>query len=340
MRLFFFSIFAAEFTHTMINYEDLVNQLKNRQFSPIYLLMGEEPFYIDRICKIFEETVIDEADRDFNQVVLYGKETSAAEVITQAKQFPFGSPCRLVILKEAKDMKTFDHLASYAQQPTNSTILVVCYKYGKLKANQYKPYDKNGIVFESVGVRDYDLPKWILKEASNFHFKLDPQTANLLSEHIGNDLSRIYNEFEKLQLILPPESVISPDIVERYIGISKEYNIFEMQEALGTRNYPKAFKIALNFGQHQKENPNVKTITMLFSFYHKLLSYRMSPTKDEKIFGKMAFKYVGYANKYTIPQLTRIISLLREYDMKVKGVNADLDPAELIKELIYKLLNA
>jgi len=323
----------------MIKYEDLVKQLQNRQFSPVYLLMGEEPFYIDRICKILENSVIDESDRDFNQVVLYGKDTSAAEVTAQAKQFPFGSPVRLVILKEAKEMKTIDQLAAYVQQPTASTILVVCYKYGKLKANQYKPYDKNGVVFESVGVRDYDLSKWILKAVGDFNFKMDNQTANLLSEHIGNDLSRIYNEFEKLKLILPPDSTITTDVVEKYIGISKEYNIFELQEALGNRNLPKAYKIAINFGQHQKENPNVKTITMLFRFYHNLLRYKMSPTNDESIFGKVAFIYKKYANNYSIPQLTRIVSILREYDLKVKGVNADLEPEELIKELIYKLLN-
>ena len=330
----------------MIKYEELVAQLKSRQFKPVYLLMGEEPFYIDRICRFFENKVIEEADRDFNQVVLYGKDTSAAEIVANAKEFPFGSQYKLVIVKEAKDLKDIDLLKSYVENPAESSILVLCHKYGKLKATQYKAYEKKGVVFESVGIKDWNLPDWVQKTASAFKFKLDAQTANILTEHIGNDLSRIFNEFEKLKVILPPGSSITPDVVEQYIGISKEYNIFELQEALGSRNAQKTFKIIHNFTQHLKENPNIKTILMLYNFYHKMLMYHLSTDKSNEalraIYGNLPpmilSKNVRYAQSHTIAQLTNIISVLREYDVKSKGVDSNSDEGELLKEMIYKIL--
>ena len=329
----------------MIKHEELVTQLKSRQFKPVYLLMGEEPFYIDQICKFFENKVIDEADRDFNQVVLYGKDTSAAEIVANAKEFPFGSQYKLVVVKEAKDLKDIDLLKSYVENPAESSILVVCYKYGKLKATQYKAYEKKGVVFESVGIKDWNLPDWVLKTASRFKFQMDVQTANVLSEHIGNDLSRIYNEFEKLKVVLPAGSTITPDVVEQYIGISKEYNIFELQEALGSRNIQKTYKIIHNFTQHLKENPNIKTILMLYNFYHKMLMYHLSPDKSNEalraIYGNLPpmilSKNVRYAQSHTITQLTYIISVLREYDVKSKGVDSNCEEGELLKEMIYKI---
>ena len=329
----------------MIKYEELVAQLKSRQFKPVYLLMGEEPFYIDRICRFFENRVIEEADRDFNQVVLYGKDTSAAEIVANVKEFPFGSQYKLVIVKEAKDLKDIDLLKSYVENPVETSILVICYKYGKLKATQYKAYEKKGVVFESVGIKDWNLPDWVQKTASAFKFKLDAQTANILTEHIGNDLSRIFNEFEKLKVILPPGSSITPDVVEQYIGISKEYNIFELQEALGSRNVQKTYKIIHNFSQHLKENPNIKTILMLYNFYHKMLMYHLSPDKSNEalraIYGNLPpmimSKNVRYAQSHTITQLTNIISVLREYDVKSKGVDSNSEEGELLKEMIYKI---
>lgn len=331
----------------MIKYEDLVAQLKNRQFAPVYLLMGEEPFYIDHLCKFFENRVIDETDRDFNQVVLFGKDVSAADILSNAKQFPFGSQYRLVIVKEAKEVKDLALLKEYVQRPMTSTILVICHKYGKPHASFSKACDKPGVVFESAAIKDYQVADWVQKQSKTFQFQLSPETANLLVEHIGNDLSRIYTEFEKLRVVLPPHSTISADIVEKYIGISKEYNIFELQEALGSHNIQKAYKITLNFAKHQKENPNIKTIQMLFTFYHKMLQYQLLADKSQenirKIFGNLPPSIIqrntGYAMSHSIPQLINIISVLREYDVKAKGVDANLNEEDLIKELIYKIIH-
>lgn len=333
----------------MIKLEELKTQLKNKQYAPVYLLMGEEPFYIDQLCKYMENTVMDEADRDFNQVVLYGKDTTAEDVIASAKEFPFGSPVRLVILKEAKEMRNFDLLKSYVENPLSSTILVICYKYGKLTAKQVKPFEKHGVVFESVGERDYQLAGWIEKHVTHFKFHIDANTATMLAEHIGNDLSRIHKELEKLRVILPPNSVITPEVVEKYIGISKEYNIFELQDALGTRDAQKTIKIMLNFAQHQRENPNVKTISQLYPFFQKMVHYHLAADKSSDNL-KLIFKnsnsfvlnkQVGYANRYNLPQLMHIIDILEEYDAKSKGVDVDnLEGGELLKEMIFKILNA
>lgn len=337
---------AKKTNSSSISYSDLVAQIKKKEYAPVYLLHGEEPFFIDRLCKMFEESILEPEERDFNQVVLYGKDTSVDMVLANAKQFPFGSPYRVVILKEAKELKNIELLDAYVQSPSPQTILVVCYKYGKLKAAQTKAYASHGVVFVSEGIKDWNLAAWIQDLASQtFNYKLNPQTAAVLSEHIGNDLSRIFTEFQKLQVVLPPGSEITPDVVEKYIGISKEYNIFELQDALGSRNLSKVYNIMLNFTMHLKDNPNIRTISMLFSYYHKMIRYHLLPDKSNDamrtVFGNLPpgiiARNVGIANNHTLPQLTRIISILREYDVKSKGVDANNDEGELLKEMIYKI---
>ena len=337
---------AKKTSSNSISYSDLVAQIQQKQFAPVYLLHGEEPFFIDRLCKMFEESILEPDERDFNQVVLYGKDTEPDMVLANAKQFPFGSPYRVVILKEAKELKHIELLDAYAQNPSPQTIFIVCYKYGTLKAAQTKAYASHGVVFHSEGVKDWNLNAWIQNLAEQtFQFKLSPQTAAVLGEHIGNDLSRIFTEFQKLQVVLPKGSEITLEIVEKYIGISKEYNIFELQEALGSRNLSKAYNIMLNFTLHLKENPNIRTITMLYAFYHKMIRYHLSPDKSNDalrtIFGNLPpnimARNVGFANNHTMAQLTRIISILREYDLKCKGVDSSNDDAELLKEMIYKI---
>lgn len=327
-------------------FEDIMNQLKSRTFAPVYLLMGAEPFFIDSISKYIEENVMEEADRDFNQQVFYGKDSTPDEVVASAKQFPFGSDYRVVIVKEAKDLPRFEQLIPYFEHPQQSTILVICYKYGTVKATQLKKCDKSVVTFSSEQIKDYQVAAWAQSQAATHHFQLNVQAANILSEHIGNDLSRIDNEFEKLKIFLPEGAEITPEIVEKHIGISKEYNIFELQNALGERNADKTLKICLNFVQNVKENPVVKTVAMLFPFFNKLLSYNLLADKSKEnvaqIFGANAFianKNASYAMKYSLPQLMKIISVLREYDLKAKGVDNDAPDEELLKEMIYRILH-
>lgn len=331
----------------MIKFDDLKKQICKKAFKPVYILMGEEPYFIDRISECFENDVIEEENRTFNQIMLYGQDTTGTEVVASAKQYPFGSDRLLVIVKEAKSLKEFDAVINYIKNPTPSTILVICYKYGTIPAKTLKGIDAANLeVFSSAPVKSWDLGKWVLGLAKEFQYQIDINTANLIAEHIGNDLSTIYNEFVKMRLVLPPNSVITMDVVQQHIGINKEYNIFELQEALGTRNVAKAYKITLNFTQHLKENPNVKTISALYRFFEKQLRYHLSPSKDDEAKKEIfqtesvfyANKLVGYAMNYPLPKLTDVMSVLREYDLKSKGLDSNAEEGELLKEMIMKIL--
>ena len=324
----------------------LIEDARAGIFKPVYVLMGEEPYYIDRITERFEQEVIAEEDRNFNQIVLYGQDVTGEEVVSYAKQYPFGSDKLLVIVKEAKKISDFDAILSYTSAPSPTTILVIAFKYGTLKKDQMSKLDKSTIVFKSEAIKHYNVSKWVSDLAQEFKFKLAAGVNELIAEHIGGDLSRIYNEFVKLRMSLPENSVITKDIVEKNIGISKEYNIFELEDALGERNVGKAYKIALNFADHLKENPNVKTLVMLSRFYGNMLKYHLAPDKSPKMLegmlnatGYVVNKTIKYAQNYSMSQLMRIISLLRECDVKTKGVGSNAEEGELLKELILKILS-
>ena len=330
-----------------MTFDEILKQLKNKDYKPLYLFQGEEAYYIDQLADYIEANVMDEADRDFNQVVLYGGETDGAMVIDNAKQYPFGVPYRVVIVREAQSLGKLNLLAAYAENPSPSTILVLCYKYGKAKAEIVKPFNKNGVVFTSDKLRDYQMPSWIVKQAQKYNFTITQIAANILAEHIGEDLSRVDSELQKLKVILPEHSEITPEVIEKNIGISKEYNVFEFQNALGERNINKAYKIALNFCQNQKENPNVKTISILYSYYSKLLAYQFDTVKSKEsvkeVFCNMhpyvLKTYTDAAQRYSMAELKNIISILREFDVKAKGVDTAASQEDLLKELIYKILH-
>jgi len=326
-----------------MTYDQLLPNLQKKQFAPVYFLMGDEPFYIDEISNYIEDNAMPEEQRDFNQMLVYGKETDADEVIAMAKEFPFGTEKRVVIVKEAKDLKNMDRLLKYAEAPSKTAIVVICYKYATLRASQLKAVEKNGVVFHSEKMKDYSLPAWIQKHVTKYNFKIQQVVANLLAENIGVDLSRIDNEFKKLTIFLPPSSEITADIVEKHIGISKEYNVFELQNALAERKIDKAYKIVHYFCQNIKQTPNVLTINSLASFYLKLLAYNLSDKSIEaktKVFGKNDYIQrinVGYAQNHSVLELQKIIGILREYDAKNKGVDSQLPDEELLKELVYKI---
>ena len=331
-----------------MTFDEIISQIKNKQFKPLYLLMGEESFYIDKIDACIEEYVMEEADRDFNQAVLYGGDTDVDTVIDNAKQYPFGVPYRLVIVREAQMLKDIQKLASYAENPSPTTILVICYKYSKAKAEIVNPFKKHGVVFASDKLRDYQMPSWIVRQVQKYNFTITQTAANILAEHLGEDMSRVDGELQKLKVFLPEHSEITPEIIEKHIGISKEYNIFELQKALAKRDVNTVYKIAFNFCQHQKENPNVKTIAMLYSYFLKLLAYQYDTVRSKEslkeVFGNMNPYYMkenflDAAPRYSLAQLKNIISLLREYDVKVKGVDTSASQEDLLKELIYKILH-
>lgn len=335
--------FAETKKNYQMTYEQVITKLHSKQFAPVYFLMGDEPFYIDEISDYIEDNAMPEEQRDFNQILLYGKETNADEVIAMAKEFPFGTEKRVVIVKEAKELKNIERLIKYAEAPSPTAIVVICYKYATIRATQLKAIDKNCVMFHSEKMKDYKLPAWIQSHVGRYNFKIQPAVANLLAENIGVDLSRMDNEFKKLTILLPPHSEITADIVEKHIGISKEYNVYELQNALAERKMDKAYKIVHYFCQNIKLTPNVQTINSLAVFYLKLLAYNLSDKSKEvkeKVFGKNDYIQkinVGYAQNHSVLELQKIIGILREYDAKNKGVDCDLPDEELLKELVYKI---
>jgi len=329
----------------MVKYEDLLKNLNNGKFVPIYLLMGDEPFYIDRITEWMEQNVIDEGDRDLNQEILYGRETTGGDVMSSARQFPFGAERRLVLVKEAQNMKEFDLLNKYAENPSPNAILVLAYK--KSSNIKYKPFEKHGVVMFSEKVKDWNLTKWILNESKNFGFKLDNYVADLLAEQIGNDLNRIYNEFTKLKIILPEGSTITAEIVEQHIGISKEYNIYELTDAICNRDVAKANKIALHMARPHSDTSPIAIAASLYKNFLPMLQYHLRPNNEEStitaIYGAMhpfiIKKNIAAAERFTLAELQNIISLLRISDVKSKGVDSNAAPGEIIKEMVYKILH-
>lgn len=330
------------------SFENIIDQLKRNEFHPVYFLMGEEPLYIDKISQYIENEIIDEANRDFNQVVFYAKDTTPEEVVASAKEFPFGVDRRVVLVKEAQNWKEIDPIIKYAENPQPSTILAICHKYGRVDTKKIKPFDTNGIIFESQGVKTWNLGSWVEKCAQEHHFSIDQKATNLLAEHIGNDLSRIDNEFSKLQIILPENSRITPDIIEKHIGINKQYNLYELQDALTSHDEVRAYQIILAFCSNLKNNPLVRTIDNLFYFYKSLLNYHLSAEKDlenlKLIFGankspQMLYRQAKIAATYSMVSLIKIIHTLQEFDARSKGINNSLSEEELYKELIYRILH-
>jgi DNA polymerase-3 subunit delta len=331
----------------MVKYEDLVKKLNKREFSPIYLLMGEEPFYIDRITELIENHVLDETERDLNQEVLYGRDTTAGEVIGSARQFPFGAERRLVLVKEAHNIKNFELFSKYAENPSPNAMLVLAYKKEKLPATKYKPFEKHGVVMPSEKVKDWNLSKWIQSESNNYGLKVNNYIAELLAEQIGNDLTRIHNEFAKLKIILPEGSEVTADVVEQHIGISKEYNVFELADAINMRNVAKANKIALNMAHPSNDISPTAIVASLYKNFLMMLQYHLRTNNDEATFttiygSKPPYvieKNIAAAKRFTVAELRNIMSKLRTADVKSKGVNSNDERGEIIKELVYRVLH-
>lgn len=329
-------------------YNEIMSKLKRKEYEPVYFLFGEEPLYIDKISKYIEDNVIDEANKDFNQAVFYAKDVSIEDVISSAKEYPFGTEKKVVIVKEAQSWNKFEAFHHYVANPMPSTILVICYKYGKLKATESKPFEKNTVYFESAKVPLYNLSKWVDTCAVEYGFKISSTCADLIAEHIGNDLSRIDNEFRKFQIILPANSEITPEIIEKNIGISKQYNIFELQDALSNRNSQTAYKIVMAFCQNVKANPIIVTISSLYYYYHGMLAYHLAPNKDladmKEAFGynksdKQLSRMARIAMNQSQASLIKNIAVLREFDARCKGIDNIASEEELYKELIYKLMH-
>ncbi|TBN06676.1 DNA polymerase III subunit delta [Hyunsoonleella flava] len=330
--------------------KQLVTDIKNRNLKPIYFLMGEEPYYIDRISDFIEETVLTEEERGFNQMVLYGRDISIEDIVSNAKRYPMMAEYQVVIVKEAQDLsRTIEKLASYAENPQTTTVLVINYKYKKIDKRKalYKTLKKTGIVYESKKLYENQVADWIRRVLSPKGYSITPKAAQMLVEFLGTDLSKINNELEKLQIILPKDSQISPDAIEKNIGISKDYNNFELRKAIGDRDAVKAYKIVNYFADNPKDNPMVVTVSLLFNFFSQLLHFHGLKDKTPrsvasalKINPYFVNEYVTAARNYPMRKVSTIVSTLRTFDVKSKGVGANAVPqGDLLKELLVRILN-
>ncbi|WDF76329.1 DNA polymerase III subunit delta [Mucilaginibacter sp. KACC 22773] len=336
---------------------DIVKDIKNRKYKPLYLLHGEEPYFIDVVSNYIEHHLLPEAEKGFNQTVVYGKDTEMMAVLNAAKRYPMMADYQVVMVKEAQDMKWgkdddnkkgIDPLLSYLEKPLPSTILVFCYKYGKFdkRKKTYKAIEKNGLIFESAPLYDSKIPAWIEGFISDKGYKINQQASAMLSEYLGNDLSKIANELEKLMLNIAAGQEITLKLVQDNIGISKEYNVFELQTALGKKDVLKVNQIINYFEANPKANPIVLVLGNLNNFFSKVLAYHYvkdkSPQNVAREIGVNPYFVKDYelaGRSYNYYKTMQIISYLREYDLKSKGVESNAPHGELMKELMFKILH-
>ena len=328
----------------------IVNDIKSGNIKPIYFLMGEEPYYIDKLSDYIEQKVLTEEEKGFNQTVLYGRDVTIEDIISTAKRYPMMAERQVVIVKEAQDLiRTIDKLENYAENPMGTTVLVFCYKYKTLDKRKKltKLLAKTGVVFESKKLYENQVGDWIKRVLAGKKYTIEPKATAMLVEFLGTDLSKINNELEKLQIILPVGSVINPMHIEQNIGFSKDFNVFELRKALGERNQLKAYTIAENFAQNPKDNPMVVTTSLVFGFFIQLLKYHglkdRNPKNVAAVIGVNPFFLKDYdvaLKNYPMKKVSQIVAALRDIDVKSKGVGANALPqSDLLREMLYKIFN-
>jgi DNA polymerase-3 subunit delta len=336
---------------------DILKDLKNKKYKPVYLLHGEEPYFIDMVSNFVEHKLLPDAEKGFNQTVLYGKDTDVMTVLNASKRYPMMADYQVVLVKEAQDMKWgsddadkkgINPLLSYLENPLLSTILVFCYKYGKFdkRKKTYKAIEKSGLVFESGTLYDSKIPGWIESFIEEKGYKINQQASLMLAEYLGNDLSKIANELEKLMLNVTAGQEITLKLIHDNIGISKEYNVFELQTALGKKDVYKANQIINYFEANPKANPIVLVLGNLNNFFSKVLVYHYVKDKSQQSLARelgispyFVKDYEQAARSYNYGKTMQIISYLREYDLKSKGVDSTTDHGGLMKELLFKILH-
>jgi DNA polymerase-3 subunit delta len=342
-----------------MTYTDIIADIKKKEYRPVYLLHGEEPFFIDTISKYIEENVLDEAERAFNLSVLYGKDADHKTVVDNARRYPMMAERQVVILKEAQDMKSLEDLKSYAEQPMPSTIFVICHKHKRLNLNTKlgRVLAKNALVFESKPLYDNEIAAWATSYMKAKGFALEAPAAVLVGEYLGTELGKIANELDKLMLNLPKGTTVTQQHVQDNIGISKEYNIFELQDALAAKNADKANRIIWHFAENPKKNPTTVVISTIFGFFAKvyctyahhakndldLAQVLGLPARNQYAAAFLVKKYRTAVRHYSIKQTEAAFAILREYDLKSKGVGYNgvgKPEGELLKEMVFRILHS
>ena len=326
----------------------LITDIKEAKIAPIYFLMGEEAYYIDAISDFIESNVLAEDEKGFNQMVLYGKDVSIQDIVSNAKRYPMMAERQVIIVKEAQNLiKTIEQLVDYAKNPQPTTVLVFNYKYKTLDKRKalYKTLSKAAVVFESKKIYEDKIPSWIQNFLRSKQISITPKAALMLTEFLGNDLSKIANELHKLEIVVGAQKEITPEIIEQNIGISKDYNNFELQKALGNLDHKKAYQIVHYFAQNSKQHPFVLTISILYMYFTKLMTLHTvrdrNPGNVAKALGVHPYfvnEYIAVSRNFPMKRISGVLETLRIYDTKSKGVGANLSPKDLYNELIYNIL--
>lgn len=332
-------------------YEEIARNLKNKIYSPVYFLMGEEDYYIDRISDYIMDTVLTETEKEFNLTLLYGSDTDIVSIINAARRYPMMSKYQVVIVREAQNLKNLDELIHYLQKPMSSTILVMCYKHGTLDRRKKitAELEKAGVLFESKKLKDTQLPGFISSYLKRKQVEIEPKASEMMAEFVGTDLNRMAGELEKLIITLPAgQKRITAEQIERNIGISKDYNNFELRNALIEKDVFKANKIVKYFEDNPKNNPLQVTLAVLFNFFSNLMLAYYAPDKsDQGIASQLGLRspwqakdYMAGMRKYTGVKVMQIIGAIRTCDAKSKGIDNPSTPdGELLRELVYFILH-
>ena len=334
----------------VVTEKQLTNSLEEGKYVPVYLLTGEENYYIDEVSNYFEENIVEESLRDFDQTVLYGRDTDMRTVISYAKQFPMMSPVKLVLVKEAQDIekKDWELLPEYLEHPLDRTLLVFCYRHKKMdkRSAAYKAINSKGYVYERARLYDSQLPDWIGTYVNQHDHTITQKGSVLIAECIGNDLGRIANELSKVLISLKPGDVINEDIIERNIGISKDYNVFELQNAIGRRDVLQCNRIVNHFAANPKDNPIQMVLPSLYNYFIKIMIYHQLTDKNQaasvlKVNPYFVRDYATAANNYSLGKLASCIGYLNDADLRSKGIrNANtVTDGELLKELVFKIIH-
>ena len=334
-------------------FESIMRDLKSRKYAPVYVLMGDESYYIDRISDYIEQNVLDVDDRDFNQTTVFGSDVTAAQIVDLAKGYPvMPSQYRVVIVKEAQNLRSLDALERYFEKPLGSTILVICYKNGTIDKRKkvVGKAEAVGVVFESKKKRDYELPSFIETYLKAKHVAIDSKSASMIAEHIGADLSRLISELDKVMISLPEDNRrVTPEIVEREIGVSKDFNVFELKSAIIERNVFKANQIVKYFDSNPKAGSLFSFLPLLYSYFQNLMVAFYAPDRnnDNALAAYMELKsvwgikdYRAGMRNFTAMKTLQILAKIREIDAKSKGLdNQNTSTGDLMKELIFFILH-
>jgi DNA polymerase III, delta subunit len=334
-----------------LSYDEIVKDLKAKHYYPVYYLMGEEPYYIDKISDYIAENILTDTEKEFNLSVVYGADVDISTIINTAKRYPMMSEYQVVIVKEAQNVRNMEELAFYLQKPLFSTILVLCHKHGVLDRRKRlaAEVEKNGVLFESSKIKDAQLPAFITSYMKRKGVDLEPKATTMIADFVGTDLSRLTGELEKLIITLPKGSTrVTPEQIEKNIGISKDYNNFELRSALVEKDILKANKIIKYFEENPKTNPIQMTLSLLFNFFSNLMLAYYAPEKSEQGIATMlglrsawqSKDYMIAMRKYSAFKTMEVISAIRCADAKSKGVNnASSNDGDILRELIFQILH-